>query len=163
MNFRRLPGADPPATLVVSKAALAQAFADASFAFPRETGGILLGWREPDAIVVVRLLKVTDPESGCASYTRIHAYAESALLEAIAVMDPGDPVGYVGEWHSHPALQGPSRRDRRELRAVARRTEHPVALIVVAYDPVADRWTPTGLTAKSCWTRTATVIEENAA
>jgi hypothetical protein len=112
--------------------------------------------------VVVELLEVTDPAAGRSSYTRDHAHAEAALQRALADTNPADPVGYVGEWHVHPAPQGPSRQDRRELRAVARQSPHPVALVVLAYDPTTSSWTTAALTAASCHVRSA-VSEENAA
>lgn len=151
----------PPAVRF-AQGVLAAAVNSASDALPSETGGILLGWREEPATVVVELLEVADPAAGHTSNTRDHAHAEAALQRALAA-DPSDPVGYVGEWHAHPAPQGPRRQDRRELRAVPRQSPHPVALVVLAYDPTTTSWTTSALTAASGHVRPAVVSEENAA
>lgn len=154
--------ATPPRTVRIGRAALADATTTASAAMPTETGGILLGWREPDAIVVTRLVEVVDPDASHTTYTRSHAAAEAALQEALANAPSVDLVGYVGEWHVHPALQGPSRQDRRELRAVARRSPHAVALVVLAHAGDVDSWSPAALTARSRLVRTARISEEEA-
>jgi integrative and conjugative element protein (TIGR02256 family) len=155
--------AAPPATVKLESGALDAASAAASAAFPNEAGGILLGWREPDAVVVVQLIEVVDPRASDTTYTRNHAHAEAALQRALTEADPGDPMGYVGEWHAHPAPQGPSRQDRRELRAIARLSQHPVALVVLAYDVRAASWSPAALTARRSRVRTANTCEELAA
>ena len=43
-----------------------------------------------------------------------------------------DPIGYVGEWHSHPSPSGPSTVDRAAMRATARVSFNPIALLVFA-------------------------------
>lgn len=43
-------------------------------------------------------------------------------------------LGYVGEWHSHPAPVGLSETDAHALRTLARQARHPIALIVVIAD-----------------------------
>ena len=153
-------GATPPRAVRLVDSALEAATTAAAAAFPKETGGILIGWREPGAIVVAELTEVIDPTASLATYTRSHAHAEAALRRVLASAEPQDPIGYVGEWHVHPAPQGPSRRDRHELRAVARRSAHPIALMVLVHDPASASWCPTALTATSCRVRAAT-IEEN--
>lgn len=163
MRYCRCIAAVPPPTVRILRGALADATAAASRSLPRESGGILLGWREPEAIVVARIIEVTDPEAGHTTYTRSHAQAEAALQRALADSPRGGLAGYVGEWHVHPALQAPSRQDRRELRAVARRSEHAVALVVLAHDPPTGSWSPVALTARSCRVRTAQISEEEAA
>lgn len=153
----------PPRAVRLGPGALAAAVTSADAASPNETGGILLGWREHGAIVIVELLEVSDPSAGHTSYTRDYAHAEIALQRAFAEADPGDPAGYVGEWHVHRAPQGPSRQDRRKLRAVARQSPHPVALVVLAFDPTTSSWTTAALTASSCHVRSAVVFEEKTA
>ncbi len=63
----------------------------------------------------------------------------------------------------HPAQLGPSQQDRRELRAVTRRSPHPVALVVLAYDPTTTSWTTTALAAAFRHVRSAVIHEENVA
>lgn len=111
----------------------------------RETGGILLGWRHPGGIHVEQALEVPDREAGHTWYRRRHAPAEAALAAALDQLPEESDIGYVGEWHSHPAPIGPSFSDRRELRRISSNTRHEVALIVAAHDPAAATWAPYGL------------------
>lgn len=103
-------------------------------ALPVETGGVLLGFRTPGLIVVTRTLIVADPRGGRRSYLRHRCRAQGLLAERRGCL-PG-VVGYVGEWHTHPADQGPSRTDLYAVGGIARLSVGPVALVVVAYPPV---------------------------
>lgn len=116
----------------VAEATLSRGERLAREAVPREHGGVLLGWWEADSVAVVaELLSVPDPAAGPLRYRRRHAPAQARLDEYLLTRD--DPrCGYIGEWHSHPAPQGPSRIDRAELSALVRQTGKPVALIVLA-------------------------------
>jgi integrative and conjugative element protein (TIGR02256 family) len=118
--------------ILIARSAFAAAVDDGKQALPRETGGILLGFRTPDDIVVTRALTVPDPNSGRSGYLRHHRRAQARMAA------DGGPapavVGYVGEWHTHPGDIGPSRTDLRALGAIARLAEGPVALVVLA-DP----------------------------
>lgn len=113
---------------------------------PHETGGIVLGWRDTGCIHIERLIEVRDPNAQRVTYERDHAAAQAALKAALAE-EPADTfLGYVGEWHTHPARQSPSRQDRKELRAIGRMTAQPVALIVLATSGGGD-WHPYAMTA----------------
>jgi integrative and conjugative element protein (TIGR02256 family) len=104
---------------------------NASKAIPRETGGILIGWRTESSIQVVGAVEVPDPFATRWHYERHHNEAE-ALLEA-ALAESGDPaIGYVGEWHTHQAPLRHSVQDRRELRSISSLASHAMALIIVA-------------------------------
>jgi integrative and conjugative element protein (TIGR02256 family) len=123
-----------PGGILITRSALDTALADGVPALPRETGGILLGFRTPDLIVVTRALTIADPHSSRHGYLRRHHRARTRMT-----LDRGDAppiVGYVGEWHTHPDDVGPSPTDRRALVAIARRARGPVALVVLA-DPAA--------------------------
>lgn len=113
----------------------------------RETGGILLGWRHATGVHVEQALEVPDRQAGHTWYRRRHAPAEAALAAILDQLPEGSDLGYVGEWHTHPAPVGPSFCDRRELRRISGKTTNEVALLVVAYDKGASMWTPVGLTA----------------
>lgn len=123
----------------------------------RETGGILLGWRHPGGIHVEQALEVPDRQAGHTWYRRRHAPAEAALAAALGQVPEESDLGYVGEWHTHPAPAGPSFCDRRELRRISGRTTHEVALLVAAYDKSTSTWVPVGLTALRRRVRTADV------
>ncbi|HEY4269500.1 MAG TPA: SAVED domain-containing protein [Galbitalea sp.] len=97
---------------------------------PLENGGILLGYHEGANIVVTHALVVTTHAASTNRYVRDDVQANALLREFLAARDPDDPTGYVGEWHSHPAPLGPSSIDLNAIRATAKATAAPVALIV---------------------------------
>lgn len=120
-------------TILIAQAALQDVLDAGQQALPQETGGILLGFRTPDAIMITRTLVVPDPRSTGRSYLRQNRRARR--LMAAASTDAPSVVGYVGEWHTHPADAPPSRTDQGALTATARMAAGPVALIVPAYPP----------------------------
>ncbi|MGN9920721.1 Mov34/MPN/PAD-1 family protein [Micromonospora palomenae] len=122
-----------PGGILMAHSALDKAVADGTAALPQETGGILLGFRTPGLIVVTRTLTVPDPRSSRHGYLRRHRRAQTRM--ALGRGDAPLVVGYVGEWHTHPADVGPSLADRRALAAVARLAQGPVALVVLADPP----------------------------
>ncbi len=117
--------------ILITGTALHAAITDGLAALPQETGGILLGFRTPDLVVVTRALTVPDPQSSRHSYRRHRCRAQAQMAAAGVNTTPA--IGYVGEWHTHPADCPPSRTDTRALTATARLTTAPVALIVLAY------------------------------
>lgn len=121
----------PTSGILVARGPLDASLDDGRAALPKETGGILLGFRTPDLVVVTRLLTVPDPRSSRHSYRRRRRHAQDQM--AAARTDDAGAVGYVGEWHTHPADQPPSRTDLRALAATARLAAGPVALLVLAY------------------------------
>lgn len=118
--------------ILIARQALDATIADGMAALPNETGGILLGFRTPCLIVVTRTVTVADPQSSRRGYLRRYRQAQARM--AIGRGDAPPVVGYVGEWHTHPADVGPSRSDLRALAAIARLSQGPVALVVLA-DP----------------------------
>lgn len=119
--------------ILIARAALQGVLDAGRGALPQETGGILLGFRTPDAIVITRTLVVPDPSSTGRSYLRRNRRARRLMADASTEAPP--VVGYVGEWHTHPADAPPSRTDRSALTATARLGAGPVALLVPAYPP----------------------------
>jgi integrative and conjugative element protein (TIGR02256 family) len=88
-------------------------------AAPNETGGLLLGWWEGTAVVVAHAVEVQDPDATSSRWTR-HENTAQAALDA-ALPDPTHPwLGYVGDWHSHPAPVDPSTTDELSLRYASR-------------------------------------------
>jgi proteasome lid subunit RPN8/RPN11 len=140
MKLRR-----PPPSVQIENGALPDICVTAQERMPLETGGILLGWRDIDCIHVARFIEVRDPNAQHGKYQRDHAAAQAALHLARADFHPDSLLGYVGEWHTHPALQPPSRQDRKELRAIGRRSAQPVAMIVLSSDGA--NWQPFALVA----------------
>jgi integrative and conjugative element protein (TIGR02256 family) len=100
---------------------------------PLESGGILLGYHEDQRIIITDALIVTTADATTNRYTRHDVQANEQLREYLAARDLDDPIGYIGEWHSHPAPSGPSSIDLKAIRATARATAGSIALMV--YSP----------------------------
>ena len=146
--------ADPDgiATIRVAEDALADGERLALEALPNELGGILVGWWEGNSTaVVVGVLSVPDDAAGRTHYERRHSRAQQAL-DSYRVSH-GDPrLGYIGEWHSHPAPQPPSSTDRSELVAIVRESKKRAALVVLAVQE-GNRVDTYGLIGSPRWAR----------
>lgn len=127
-----------------------------------ETGGVLLGWRHGGGVYVRDILLVAETRPRHTLYRRRHKPASDALQAVLASQPPGSPVGYVGEWHSHPAPTGPSWVDRREIRRISKRTPAAIGLLVCAFDARARTWTPVGAIAHQGRVVTADVVLRDA-
>lgn len=103
-------------------------------ALPRETGGILVGWHEGDTVVVTDVLPVPDKRAGGHHYNRNHTRAQR-ILKQHRKRTADENVGYVGEWHSHPAPQPPSHVDLNSLADLTEATDQTVALVIFAVHP----------------------------
>lgn len=104
---------------------------------PKETGGLLIGWIDGAAIVVRHVLEVPDPDATQASWTRSETRANEALTAFLAKAE--HPwLGYVGDWHAHPAPVGPSQTDKRSLKKDSRVMRQPLVLIVHRSDETLD-------------------------
>ncbi|MGC4941742.1 SAVED domain-containing protein [Kribbella sp. DT2] len=99
---------------------------------PVEAGGILLGYREDSNVVVTHALVVDSRQATTDKYVRDDVRANAVLTEFLAKRAVNDPIGYVGEWHSHPAPSGPSPIDVAAMRATAKVSDGPIALLVYA-------------------------------
>lgn len=115
----------------LSQESAAQIIGLAKQTLPFENGGILVGHREADDIVISGVLAVPPESAGARHYKRESEVADRILQDYLQGSD--DLEGYVGEWHSHPALAGPSRLDMRTLREIASIAQGSVALIVCAF------------------------------
>jgi len=113
----------------------------------RETGGVLLGWRHERGVYLHDALVVPDSRARHSFYRRRHKLASVVLDAALAELPEGSPVGYVGEWHTHPAPSGPSWIDRREIRRISKQTDAPIGLLVCACNASTKTWVPTGVVA----------------
>jgi integrative and conjugative element protein (TIGR02256 family) len=117
--------------VLVARQALDAAIAAGSATLPKETGGILLGFRIPDGLVVTRFLLVEDRDSSTHSYLRRRRPAQRQLNAARRHAGPA--TGYVGDWHTHPHDVSPSSSDLRSIAAARRDAGGPVALVVLSY------------------------------
>jgi integrative and conjugative element protein (TIGR02256 family) len=97
-----------------------------------ERGGILIGHREGNEVVVEDLVEVPDSTAGRTTYLRREGPAQQALDAYLDRAGADHVSGYVGEWHTHPRPAPPSAVDHHAMQTMARRNRQPVALIVAA-------------------------------
>ncbi|VEH89530.1 Uncharacterised protein (plasmid) [Tsukamurella tyrosinosolvens] len=102
---------------------------------PLEAGGILLGYREDSNVIVTHALAIGSAKATTDRYVRDDARANALLKEFLAPRAADDPIGYVGEWHSHPIPSAPSPIDIAAIRAAAKGSDGPLAMLV--YSPGA--------------------------
>lgn len=106
-------------------------------AHPRETGGLLLGWWDSRRIVVRDAVEVLDPNATSTSWTRNERPAQTALDNALA--HHAHPwLGYVGDWHSHPAACKASSQDIAVIRRASAQYDQPLVLFVHRADGAID-------------------------
>lgn len=110
-------------------AASAKIHSAAKQAAPQETGGLLLGWWDKDLVVIEDIVIVEDAGATTHSWVRDETKAQSTL-NRIRDTHPSAPIGYVGDWHCHPANVGASSRDIKSLKAASTQYKLPVVLIV---------------------------------
>src|SRR4051794_20982282 len=80
----------------------------AAAAHPNETGGVLLGVLTHGRPWITTATEV--PHRGATgTYYELEGGAAPTIVEAATLLDRR--VGYLGEWHSHPADAGPSALD----------------------------------------------------
>ncbi len=113
-------------------------------ALPNETGGILLGYRVGSDFTVTAAL-VVEGKRTSTSFVRDDVEANRLLAEFLEERAPTDPVGYIGEWHSHPAAVGPSSQDISSIRGIAKQHADPLILLVYS---VGTPWNYSGQVAK---------------
>jgi proteasome lid subunit RPN8/RPN11 len=88
----------------------------AAVAHPKETGGVLLGVLAHGRPWITTAVEV--PHAGATDvYYELADGAAPAIVDAMTLLDRR--LGYLGEWHSHPADVGPSDLDARSMRVIA--------------------------------------------
>lgn len=100
---------------------------------PLETGGLLLGWREGPRVCVLDALEVPSAHRARTSFGLNPNDVDEALNRYLARVQDAR-MGYVGSWHSHPALAPPSLMDRVTYRLASLGNPAPLAYLVVATD-----------------------------
>ncbi|WP_327640858.1 Mov34/MPN/PAD-1 family protein [Kribbella sp. NBC_00482] len=109
----------------------------ATAAAPRETGGLLLGWWDDDALVVRHAVEAPDRQASRSSWNRRPGVAKRALNIALQELDH-PLLGYIGDWHSHPEVCGASGRDTQSLAATSLQYADPLVLLVHLPDRTLD-------------------------
>jgi integrative and conjugative element protein (TIGR02256 family) len=114
---------------------------------PIETGGILIGFRDGVHVRVKDALEVHDPTAPHTSYTLRAKPRETALTRYLQSLPPNSLMGYVGDWHTHPADAEPSGTDRSQFLRDSFKAADILAMIVMI--KTANGWRPEGLLASS--------------
>ena len=109
----------------------------AQAARPLETGGILLGWYEHHDIRITDAIAVEDP---AATVNVVQPWERSAAAAYMKGQPAGSPLGYVGEWHSHPGPAGPSPLDMLSFIGIAEAANQPLVQVVMALH--GNEWRP---------------------
>lgn len=107
----------------------------AKTALPYETGGLLIGWRDSEHVVVSGWLQLGTPSPRTDRF-EIDAKKATKVLKQHLQKAPNSLEGYVGAWHTHPALVPPSRTDIETFISSAAATCAPLAFIVLATDGI---------------------------
>jgi len=100
----------------------------------RETGGILLGF-DAQLPMEALVMEAGDPgpraERRSDFFRRDVEHAQRLADEAFA----RTTSRWIGEWHTHPQPEAPSRTDHGAMRAMTRRNNYAVAMVVAALLP----------------------------
>ena len=97
-------------------------------AAPKETGGLLLGWWDKDRIIIEDANELTDKGATTNSWMRHEAQAQESLSHVLE--SSSELIGYVGDWHSHPANCGASGPDIYALKRASKQYQLPIVLVV---------------------------------
>ena len=122
----------PPTRIDLRVDAYETIASEAAMRLPRETGGVLLGYQENGTIVATHALVVDGQATTTNRYVRDDVRANTLLNGFLDQRADDDPTGYIGEWHSHPSPSGPSPIDHTAMRATAKLSANPIALLVFA-------------------------------
>jgi proteasome lid subunit RPN8/RPN11 len=118
-------------------------------AAPNETGGILLGMLSDGRRWITTAREITSTRPRSNRYEIPARVTKRLVLEA---READSRLGYLGDWHSHPADSGPSGIDLgtylRLLGHAIRRNETTPLLVVVRHEP--EGWT-LDLTTSVAW------------
>jgi proteasome lid subunit RPN8/RPN11 len=102
--------------ILIAETAADTVRASARSAHPNETGGILLGVTADGKPWITQAIEIHSHDRG----RRHYRLPYDRTHEAVHTARKADPrVGYLGEWHSHPADVGPSPIDRATMRRIA--------------------------------------------
>jgi proteasome lid subunit RPN8/RPN11 len=100
----------------------------AAAAHPGECGGILLGVHQGRRPWVTHVLAIPSARVSPSHY-ELPIGVTQPLVDCARCVD--NRLGYIGEWHSHPANVGPSLTDGRTMRGLPKhRHESPILLLV---------------------------------
>ena len=109
--------------------------------FPVEAGGILIGHFGKDT---VHIAFATDSgpnaQHSPTGFRRDGEYSQTVLEQIVGESEA--PTDYIGEWHSHPANQGPSLKDLVSMQWIAKNPKYAVShpVLGLCVRETADQW-----------------------
>jgi integrative and conjugative element protein (TIGR02256 family) len=127
-----------PVDIFITESALAQIASECGKFDSRETGGILIGYHYEDSITISH---VTGPGPR-ALHAPDHLELDlSFISKQLKKYEKSLPVGYEGNWHSHPGQRfiRPSRVDEALQRDIIRSDDYDidtVLLLIVPESPI---------------------------
>lgn len=127
---------DQPTVLIAERAA-ADLRRHARKAHPNETGGILLGVRTAGRPWIVQAIEILTGDRGRHHY-RLPAGTTTGAVRDARLSDPR--LGYLGEWHSHPADAGPSPTDRATMRRLSLRNPRTGLVLIIVRHGIGGQW-----------------------
>lgn len=101
----------------------------AAHAHPYETGGLLAGVHASGRPWVTHAIEVLSAKAKRPTYYKFPADTRAKIVKELRKLDPR--LGYLGEWHSHPADVGPSPTDINSIAAISDDADCPRPLLVI--------------------------------
>lgn len=143
------------AQLLMTEKAMHNISAASENAHPLETGGVLLGVLAGGTPWVVVAEELPSRDAGRNHY-RLPADRTRSAVARARVTDAR--IGYLGDWHSHPADIEPSRPDIRTLRHLQEVVDGLVAPLIVVARRVENEYTLSGRTINAGAVQTCRII-----
>jgi len=154
-------------TVWLKGSALARMTDEADKEFPRETGGVLMGYWSNDTFQAVITHVIGPGPNAVHHLDSFTPDGEFQLSEIERIYrESGRIITYLGDWHTHPIGGGePSKRDRKTLRKIASdpeaRAPNPLMAILdrkdgwretvwVLLPPDSGMWRANDLSLRSC-------------
>jgi len=116
-----------PRRLLMSESAWHLIREAASLSHPSEAGGILIGVRAEQALWITQAIEINPSTRDQSSYL-LPRGATRRLVKAARAVD--SRLGYLGDWHSHPADVPTSTTDHATLLRTAMRDREQTVLLV---------------------------------
>jgi len=114
------------AEVLISEVAQATILTAAQGAHPNEAGGILVGVRAANRPWITHAIEIGSVSVGTTHYV-LPARLTTPLVRCIRRFDKR--LGYLGEWHVHPADVSPSETDKQTIRLIAEKWPEPILLV----------------------------------
>ncbi|AZS46080.1 MULTISPECIES: Mov34/MPN/PAD-1 family protein [Microbacterium] len=114
----------------VSESALERLRVSAAHSHPLETGGILIGVTAGDSPWVTEVRTFDSPGRGPAQFILPRGVTQRAVRDARRA---DARLGYIGDWHSHPADVPASRTDLLTTRTTSLAMRRSVLLLVARH------------------------------